>query len=189
MKLVHIFGPDGKEEEGVWALKYEGKPKDELRAIFDLWLDPEYMDQFCQENLELIRTAFGKPVSLQWVVNALMDEAEELYDLLFALATRTPPGTHLQELFKPLHNADSRLTVLQLSKGSIRNQTIKNPKLRIYAIRIAGNAYVVTGGAIKLTRTMAEGVSTSEQLRRLLAVRDWLKDNGICYADDLNDLI
>jgi hypothetical protein len=90
---------------------------------------------------------------------------------------------------KPLNNGDHTLTVLQLSKGSIKNQRIKNPKLRIYAIRIANNAYVVTGAAIKLTRTMVEGVETNKQLQRLTLVRDWLKENGICYPEDLKELL
>jgi hypothetical protein len=65
---------------------------------------------------------------------------------------------------------------------------IRNPKLRIYAVRIAENTYVVTGGAIKLTDRMEERPHTKEQLVRLAKVKDWLRDEGILYPDDLIDL-
>jgi hypothetical protein len=189
MKLKHIFGPRGSKDEGVWAIKYDDLPEDELTFIFELWQDTEYMYKYCDNNLELIQAAYEKPLSNAIRAHLLIEEAEELLEKLIDLATKPTFKPHLQELFKPLNNSESNLTILQLSKGSIKNRHIRNPKLRLYAIRIAGNAYVVTGGAIKLTDTMAEGVDTSKQLERLKMVRDWLKNNDISFPEDLNELL
>ena len=87
-----------------------------------------------------------------------------------------------------MHSYCIFLTVLQPSKGLIKNKIIRNPKLRIYAVRIAENTYVVTGGAIKLTDRMEERPHTKEQLVRLTKVKDWLRDEGILYPDDLIEL-
>jgi len=51
--------------------------------------------------------------------------------------------------------------------------------LRIYAIRIDENLYAITGGAIKITKTMQEHKDTRNELAQLKYSRDWLKDQGI----------
>jgi hypothetical protein len=114
--------------------------------------------------------------------------AGALYELLFKLAEKQQPEASLQNLFKPLDNRQTNLTVLQLSKGGIKSKSRNNPKLRIYVVRIGGNTYVVTGGAIKLTHQMADRPHTQEQLSRLTLVRDWLKRENIYYPDDLINL-
>ena len=75
-----------------------------------------------------------------------------------------------------------------ITKGLIKDKGRKSPKLRIYAVRIGENTYVVTGGAIKLTHKMKDRPHTQQQLERLIRVRDWLKDEGIYYPEDLNEL-
>lgn len=117
-----------------------------------------------------------------------MDEADILFGLLLKLGKKEIPETNLQQVFRPLNNQEKDLTVLQSSKGLIKNKIIRNPKLRIYAVRIAENTYVVTGGAIKLTDRMEERPHTKEQLVRLAKVKDWLRDEGILYPEDLNEL-
>ena len=71
--------------------------------------------------------------------------------------------------------------------GGITIKSLWNhPKswLRIYAIRINPETYIVTGGAIKLTQTMQERPHTNGQLTRLNQVRDYLIQEGF----DENDI-
>ena len=79
--------------------------------------------------------------------------------------------------------------IWQLSKASAKSRMRRSPKLRLYAVRIGNNTYVVTGGAMKLTHTMKERPHTKQQLNRLTNVKDWLKREGIFYPEDLNDLL
>lgn len=60
--------------------------------------------------------------------------------------------------------------------------------LRIYAIRLEKDVFVVTGGAIKLTRTMQERPHTQEQLDKLNRCRQYLKNNGVFDADSFVSL-
>jgi hypothetical protein len=188
MKIVHTFGVTNDPDEGLWALELEGKVVNEYQAIFEIWRDPEIMYEFCVENQEDLHRKFGYPIRPPDAADIMMDEADELEEMLMNLAKKKFPGTNLQQLFKPLDNNATALTELQLSKGSIKNKRIRDPKLRIYAIRIAKNAYVFTGGAIKLTNRMEERPHTQEQLVRMINVRTWLKSQGICYPEDLNAL-
>ena len=56
--------------------------------------------------------------------------------------------------------------------------------LRIYAIRIAENVYVVSGGAIKLTKDM-EVPHLKLELRKLKATTAYLKEIGLEFEEDL----
>lgn len=53
-----------------------------------------------------------------------------------------------------------------------------NSWLRIYAIRIDTNTYVITGGGIKLTKTMNDREHLINELEKLTKVKEWLEENG-----------
>jgi hypothetical protein len=188
MKIVHIFGPVHDPDEGLWALEEEGEAANEFAKIFEIWQDTEHMYACCVHHLEDLQAAFGYDITAEAAAAELMDEADELMELLVNLGEKNQPGTNLQHLFNPLDNSQPNITELQLSKASAKTRIRKNPKLRIYAVRIAENTYVVTGGAIKLTDKMNERPHTEKQLRKLISVKDWLKGEGICYPEDLIDL-
>ena len=190
MKIIHIFGPEeGPEEgEGLWTVEYEGESLNAFEQLLSLWQDPEYVYAFCLENLPDLQRKFGYAIDPETAANALMDEAVELLGLLVRLAKRRSISGILQYVFKPLNNFETNITVLQLSKASSKTKTQNNPKLRVYAVRIGQNTYVVTGGAIKLTDRMEDRPHTVRQLQRLKMVRDWLNREGIFYPGDLTDL-
>ena len=188
MKIILIFGPENNANEGLWSLELDGTLLNEFEAIFEAWQDAEEIYSFCSNNMDDIRKKFGYAISPEDAANEIMDEADVLFELLLKLGKKEIPETNLQQVFRPLNNQEKDLTVLQPSKGLIKNKIIRNPKLRIYAVRIAENTYVVTGGAIKLTDRMEERPHTKEQLVRLTKVKNWLRDEGILYPEDLNEL-
>jgi len=61
--------------------------------------------------------------------------------------------------------------------------------LRIYAIRLEPNVYVVTGGAIKLSRKMQEREHTALELQKLNRCKAFLKANDIFDQDSFVELI
>ena len=62
---------------------------------------------------------------------------------------------------------------------------IKNPWLRIYAIRIASNTYVITGSTIKLTKNMDERKHTNDELDKFKKAIAFLKSEEIYSIDDI----
>jgi hypothetical protein len=190
MKIVRIFGPgQSKEEgEGLWSLEYEGRALNEFERLLDCWQDPEYMYSFCREHIADIQKKFGCAIDAESAANELMDEADELLTLLVRLAKRQQFDGILQHVFRPLNNFETNITVLQLSKASTKTKDRREPKLRVYAVRMGENSYLVTGGAIKLTDRMEDRDHTKKELARLKLVRDWLKKEGIYYPEDLIDL-
>ncbi len=61
--------------------------------------------------------------------------------------------------------------------------------LRIYAIKLNPGIYVITGGAIKLTRTMQEREHTLVELARMEKVRQFMLDNNIVDMDSFKDYL
>ncbi len=61
--------------------------------------------------------------------------------------------------------------------------------LRIYAIKLDPGIYIITGGAIKLTRTMQEREHTLAELARMEQVRRYLLDNNIVDMDSFQDYL
>lgn len=82
------------------------------------------------------------------------------------------------------------MTIRELTREKARNwdRTGHASWPRVYAIRLEKNVFVITGGAIKLTRTMLERPHTQEQLDRLNACRKFLVDNGVFDSDSFISL-
>jgi hypothetical protein len=60
--------------------------------------------------------------------------------------------------------------------------------LRIYAIRLEANVYIVTGGAIKLTHLMQDKEHTVLELEKLNKCKAFLKLNGVFDKESFVDL-
>ena len=49
----------------------------------------------------------------------------------------------------------------------------------MYAIRIDTNCFVITGGAIKVTRTMQQHPETNNELQKLEKCKNYLQSKGV----------
>ncbi|NEW80764.1 MAG: hypothetical protein GZ094_00135 [Mariniphaga sp.] len=85
-------------------------------------------------------------------------------------------------MFVNLDNSEWR--ILDLAK-----QKSKRRWLRLYALRIDTNTYVITGGAIKLTHKMEGRLHTEKELIKLDKCRNYLKDQGVIDVDSFNELV
>ena len=178
MEIVHIFG------ECLYAMKYDDEAKDEFSRLFELWNDPEYLEDFFNEHKKDLNSGFWKTTQIFDAMFETFDYASELEEKLLTLAENknSQHQTGLETLFKPLHNSQSSVYTLGHTKA-------KATWLRIYALRIEKDVYLITGGAIKLTLQMEIREHTKEELRKLERCREYLKELGICDHDGLIDAL
>ena len=94
-----------------------------------------------------------------------------------------PSTENLDYLFKPLSSSDALLMEMSREKARVFDRIYPPSWLRVYAIRLEKNVYVITGGAIKLTRTMQERSHTLEQLEMMNKCKDFLLANKVFDAD------
>lgn len=102
------------------------------------------------------------------------------------------PEADLDKIFRPLENSRTSEMLLGKEKARLRN-TPHTPRhaswLRIYAIKLEPGIYVITGGAIKLTRTMQEREHTLVELARMEKVWNFLLANDISDMDSFRDYL
>ncbi|MCF8226229.1 MAG: hypothetical protein K9J30_10155 [Bacteroidales bacterium] len=168
MKIVPIFG------EILFAVQYPCETEDAFKRLFNSWADPEYLEEFFENNKADITNGYYGTFTVEGAIFETYEYAEELESRILALAenSKTNIKKGLEEIFKPLHTSDNRTVHLKQSKA-------RNRWLRIYALRIERNVYIVTGGVIKLTRTMQERQHTMDELSKLNKCRTYLTERGI----------
>lgn len=170
MKIVSIF--DGK----LYSFWHEGAITDELNRLLDLWQDTEYLYHFLKDNISDIP---NKRTIGQLVIE-IGEDADAINDTLYEICNNE--AANLETFFRPLHNKEYKTRVLSLQKGRAHH-------LRIYAIKIDDNCFVVTGGAIKLTHLMEERPHTLIELQKLNQCRDYLKHLNIFDTDSFHEFI
>lgn len=168
MKIVPIFG------EHLKAIKYPEEEKDEFARLFELWQDSEYLEDFFEAHETDLASGFWGDIGVIEATLETYDYAEQLEEklLLYAQQSKEELLQGLDQIFKPLHDSQTQVRHLNKSKA-------KRKWLRIYALRIDTNVYIITGGAIKLTRTMQERAHTGQELIKLEEVRKFLILKGI----------
>ncbi len=82
----------------------------------------------------------------------------------------------LEEVFRPLDNLQFQNEILGKNKAKVS-------WLRLYALRVDRNIYIVTGGAIKLTQLMQEREHTNHELEKIDSCREYLMSQGIVDVD------
>ena len=172
----------------LWAVKDEDNETDELSLLFRQWSNFNYLLDFFFANLDDLQ-GFFHIEKVSDAIKDTMEDAQELERLILDF----PYTEQLDGLFHPLSLADNRAHELTREKARNWDRRQHPSWLRIYAIRIEPNVYIVTGGAIKLTATMQEREHTLVELARMEKVRRFLLDNDIAdkdsFVDYLNEFI
>lgn len=181
MKIVSIFEV---VNGALYSVQFDDKEEDEYHSLFGDWNNPFFLREFFKENQQYLTNGFWGTISINDAVKKTLGEVERLESLLMESAELGKGNVQktLQTIFKPLHNNTINTPPLQPSKlkGS-------RPKswLRVYAIRIAPNVFVVTGGGIKLTRTMQESLFLTKELEKMKIAENYLREKGVLDENDL----
>jgi len=175
MEIVSIFEPY------LYSFKYSNEEFDELERLFDEWNDIEMLRKFFEENRKDLRYF---QIEVDDAIIETKKEAAALRKKFIDLSLESSPK--LDSMFMNLD--DSELRIIDLAK-----QKTKRRWLRIYALRIDINTYVITGGAIKLTHQMeikkGGRPHTEKELNKLDICRNYLKEHGVYDADSFNELV
>ena len=171
MEIVSIFEPY------LYSFKYPDEEFNELERLFEEWNDIEMLFKFFEENSKDLKYY---QIEVDDAIIETRKEATALHKKFIDLSLSSSPN--LDFMFVNLD--DSELRIIDLAK-----QKSKRRWLRIYALRIDTNSYVITGGAIKLTYKMAGRLHTEKELIKLDTCRNYLKDQGVFDADSFNELV
>jgi len=141
----------------------------EFRRLFDLWNDPIALNDFFEENEGDLQDPYWDGITIEEAIAKTRKEAIELERILFEYASGTT--LNLSMLFKPL----SKGGFSSLEKDKVRVSG-KKTWIRLYAIRIDINLFVVCGGAIKLRKTLNDRDYLLKELDKLEITKQYLVD-------------
>jgi|SRR5699024_790223 len=177
MKIVRII-VDPKPT--LYAIRFSDSENNEFDRNFGLWSDPEYLRNFFEEHSGDLRSYNHFPrkeYSIGDAVRKTFRDAENLENRLLDIAEAEDEDEYkvLQTLFRPLNDMETGLYPLQKSKGKLKYHSW----LRIYALRVDSDLYVMTGGTIKLTKKMQERSHTQKEIDKMKRVIPFLRKHNL----------
>lgn len=167
MKIVVIFA------DLFYTIKYSKNKKHEFARIFDFWHDPEQLFDFFEDNLSDLQSGFYGDITVEEAVMITINEASELEKRLLNSKDKK---AEINNFLKNDLFSNSQVKELIPKKAyGCRN----NSWLRLYAIELSNECFLITGGTIKLTHLMQEREHTKNELYKIQMCIDFLKENGI----------
>ena len=177
MKIIPIFAPR------LFSIQYDAANPSEFERLFDDWQDPELLYQFFTENEADLISGFFGTISIEQAALKTRAEARKLEEKLSKLAKSTSKS--LDEVFIPLRNYGHEIEPFPAKKAY--GETNKT-WLRIYALKLEPGAYLITGGAIKLTKSMNQRDHTKAEIGKIDRCKTFLKEQGVGDFDGVLEL-
>lgn len=175
MEIVCIF------EHRLYAMRYEGESQNELARLLERWQDTFYVSEFIKEHIRDINWTTNP----KQVFELITQNVEHLENLIIEAKD---PEFNFGRLFRPLHNQEYRTSELAKQKGPNGLDRRRNC-IRLYAIKIDEDCFVITGGAIKFHHLMEDRPHTNEELTKLNRVRDFLANQGVFDTDSFQEFL
>ncbi len=165
-------------------MHYDNEEMNALDTVFTQWNDTGYLLDFFRKNFDDLVSYF-KITKLEDAIYDTMEDSDALECLILDIE----PEANLDELFRPLENSRTSEMMLSKEKARLKNRPRHASWLRIYAIKLNPGIYVITGGAIKLTRNMQEREHTLKELEKMEKIRQYLVANKVVDDDSFIDFI
>ena len=165
MKITRIF------ENQLYSFHYDEYNEIEYERNLNQWSNTAYLYEFAKENNIQDIVAF---------VDEIYYNLEELEDLINEIAESSG---QFKRLFITLEHSETNKTI------SLRKGKINHNRLRLYAIKLIDELFIITGGAIKMSQRMLDYPGTAKEHSKLSAARQYLDINDIHNEDAFFELI
>ena len=162
----------------LWAVRFDKDNQNALQKVLNQWSDAEWLADFFTQNLDDLISYF-RITNIEDAIYQTMEDRDELACIIMDIS----PDANLDRFFCPLENNRSSEMILGKEKGRPHRKSW----LRLYAIKLSVGIYIITGGAIKLTRTMQEREHTLQELEKMEKVRNFLVREHVFDEDSFTD--
>ena len=162
----------------LWAVRYDKDNENALERVMSQWSDALWLADFFMQNINDLISYFNI-TNIDDAIYQTMEDRDKMACVILDIS----PDANLNRFFRPLDDNRTNEMILEKEKG----RTNRRSWLRLYAIKLNVGIYIITGGAIKLTRTMQEREHTLIELERLEKVRNFLLDEHVFDDDSFDD--
>ena len=172
MYIVEIY------ENWLYSIQFDEEDLNEYARVFKEWHDLDYLEKFFTDNAAYIDTPFWKDAGLapndpETSAQKVLDEAEELEGYIEELVSNMKTGIK-PDFDEYFHFLDGKYKCLWTLEPMKSYGTSRPSLLRLYAIKLESNCYLIVYGGIKLGDT----IQNSPVLKDL-------KANGIEDSTDI----
>ena len=190
MKIVRIFDDTKtKPPEGLFSvcIDPEKDQRDEFKILDDNLSDPEFLRNFFKKREAFIGAhPFYGSITVR---EAIRRTRNDFFSLLRVFKDLAAEGINnetsgLVEIFKPLKKSEIFEPRLQKEKAKSSHKSW----VRVYALRVSQNFYIVTGGGIKLYKTMQEDEYLKTELAKIERVKQFLIENEMYDPEGFQEL-
>lgn len=178
MEIKPIFIPiTNGDSDGLYSMHYLNSSCSEYNCTMNFWRSESELFTFFKCHIADLESGFWGNITIQKAISTTISDAITFES---TLATYCLDGTRdLQHIFQPLFNSEYRLISLQKSKAKLRRSW-----LRLYALRLDRNCFIITGGSIKLTHNMT-APHLQKELVKLETTKTFLQSKNILFPEDL----
>jgi hypothetical protein len=162
----------------LWAVRFDKDNQNALHKVLSQWNDAGWLADFFTQNIDDLISYF-KITSIEDAIYQTMEDRDDLACIIMDIS----PEANLDHFFRPLDNNRISEMLLGKEKGRPNHRSW----LRLYAIKLSVGIYIITGGAIKLTKTMQEREHTLQELGKMEKVRNFLIREHIFDEDSFTD--
>lgn len=183
MRIVEIIPPY------LYSMQYDNEPLDEYHRVFRDWHEASFLAEFFRLNAEYLQQPFWKEYfsEPEDAAKDVIVDATALERYINQLADNAKNGEtpDFESYFQPLEGKYIYEWKLIPMKGY---GTGKPTFIRLYAIRMEENCYLVVYGGLKLADTIQNSpVLKTEVFKRIDQTLAYLKQEGITEQEDLKE--
>jgi hypothetical protein len=162
----------------LWAVRFNKDNQNALQKVMSQWSDAGWLADFFTQNIDDLISYF-RITSVEDAIYQTMEDRDELACIIMDIS----PDANLDHFFRPLDNNRISEMLLGKEKGRLN----RGSWLRLYAIKLSVGIFIITGGAIKLTKTMREREHTLQELEKMEKVRNFLIQEHVFDEDSFID--
>lgn len=180
MVIEEIFPPH------IYSVRYDGEDDNEYDRLFNEWNDMEYVTTFMETHQQYLSSpVWSQTPTPEDASRQVYEEAEIMESNFEELAENSANGSKPD--FDSLFRFFNGKYQYELEIPPMKSYGPKRPSLlRIYAIKLQQNRYLITGGGIKLADTIQNSPGLQDHvLQNIDKVRDFLFTNGISDSEDI----
>ena len=181
LEIEEIYPPH------IYSVRYEGRDENEFDRLFRSWNDVDCVISFIEGNKDFLKDDIWVKVSEpEDAAKQVLTEAEDLEKLFETLYENSKRGGY-PDYDSYFHYLEGKYKY-ELEWIPMKSYgTVRPSLLRLYAIKMDSNVYLITGGGIKLADTIQNSPRLKDYvLQDIDRVRRYLCEQGIFDSDDMN---
>lgn len=182
MEITAIYPPY------IYSIHYDDAETNEFDRLFQQWNDMGYVIQFFSTYQEFLKSPIWQSISEpEDAANQVLQEAADLEDLFDELFDNTIKGEEM-DFDSHFHYLEGKYKY-EIERPPMKSYGTNRPSLlRIYAIKMNSNTYLITGGGIKLAERIQDSPDLKDHVfNNIDRVRQFLTANGIIDSEDMDN--